>query len=287
MADDPIRTVLNTLIAGRFAVDTSQVLLDAGGGTQAYLARDRNASDGRRVAFAVSRDASPRVRALKGLTEPVDNLMTPLGHGIAPLHGGKGEGYFVVTNAPSGPPLSASLNAWPEKALTDLVLRPVAQVLEYLQLRKLTHRSIRLNNVFQAAPGQPVMLGGAWAAPPAMHQPGVFESPYSALCHPAGRGEGVIADDVYSLGVLLLTLLSGVVPMANMDDTTVIRWKMELGSFAALTREIPASGFFAELLRAMVADDTEHRPTPAQLLDSRTCVADVWQLVRPVAASNP
>ena len=267
MADDSFLPLSNDLIAGRYAVDTAQVLLDAGGGLPAYVARDRLSAEGRRVALAVSRDASPRTRHLKVLNELVDNLMVPLGHGVAPLAGGKGKGYFVVCTPPPGPPVSAGLNPWPEKVLIDLVLRPMARVLEFLHARRLTHRAIRPNNVFQAAPGQPITLGAAWAAPPAMHQPSVFESPYSAMCHPAGRGDGSIADDVYALGVLLLTLTAGRLPMANMDDTTVIRWKLDLGSFAALTRDIPVSGSLAELMRGMLAEDPDHRPQPDLLLD--------------------
>ena len=175
MADDLFLALSNTLIAGRFAVDASQVLLDAGGGLPAYLARDRMAADGRCVALAVSRDASPRARPLRVLNELVDNLMVPLGHGVAPLPAGKGVGYFVICTPPPGPPVSAALNPWSEKVLIDLVLRPAARVLEHLHGLNLTHRAIRPNNVFQSAPNQPVTLGAAWAAPPAMHQPTVFE----------------------------------------------------------------------------------------------------------------
>ena len=154
MADDSFLPLSNDLIAGRYAVDTAQVLLDAGGGLPAYVARDRLSAEGRRVALAVSRDASPRARHLKVLNEVVDNLMVPLGHGVAPLAGGKGTGYFVVCTPPPGPPVSAALNPWPEKVLIDLVLRPMARVLEFLHGRRLTHRAIRPNNVFQSAPGQ-------------------------------------------------------------------------------------------------------------------------------------
>jgi eukaryotic-like serine/threonine-protein kinase len=267
MADESLLALSNNLIAGRYAVDTTQVLPEAGGGLPAYLARDRMASDARRVALAVSRDASPRLRHMQSLDESIDYLMMPLGHGIAPIPGGKGEGYFVVCMPPSGAPVSADSNPWPEKALIDLVLRPVAAVLDILQARKLTYRAIRPNNVFQSAPGQPVSLGAAWAAPPAMHQPCVFEPPYVAMCLPACRGDGTIADDVYALGVLLLTLSGGRLPMANMDDTTVIRWKLDLGSFAALTRDIPLPGSLAELLRAMLAEDPDHRPLPGALME--------------------
>ena len=268
MADDSfLAPSTSTLIAGRFAVDPAQALLDAGGGLPAYLARDRMAADGRRVALAVSRDASPRLRHLKVLNELVDNLMVPLGHGVAPLQAGKGVGYFVICTQAPGPPVSAALNPWPEKVLIDLVLRPAARVLEYLHGRRLTHRAIRPNNVFQAAPGQPVTLGAAWATPPAMHQPAVFESPYSAMCLPSGRGDGSIADDIYALGVLLLTLAAGRVPMPNLDAAAVVRMKLDMGSFAALTRDMPVSGSLADLLRGMLAEDPEHRLPPGQLLD--------------------
>jgi hypothetical protein len=267
MSDNALLQQSNGLIAGRFAVDTSQVLLDAGGGIPAYLAYDRLAADGKRVALAVSRNSSPRAHHMTILVDPIDNLMVPLGHGVAPLAGGKGEGYFIVCSPPPGPPVSAALRVWPEKALLDYVLAPIAHVLEVLDRRRLTHRAIRPNNVFQSAPGQPVTLGAAWAAPPAMHQPAVFESPYSAMCHPAGHGEGSISDDIYSLGVLLLTLAGGKIPLANMDDSAVIRWKLDLGSFAALSREVGLSSSFADLLRGMLAEDPEHRPLPAALLD--------------------
>src|ERR1700761_83513 len=104
MADESLLALSNNLIAGRYAVDTTQVLPEAGGGLPAYLARDRMASDAKRVALAVSRDASPRLRHMQSLDESIDYLMMPLGHGIAPISGGKGEGYFVVCMPPSGAP---------------------------------------------------------------------------------------------------------------------------------------------------------------------------------------
>ncbi|HYZ23499.1 MAG TPA: hypothetical protein VE690_15225 [Rhodopila sp.] len=256
------------LIDGRFAVDTAKPLPAAGAGLPAFMARDRLMADAPRVALAASRDLSPRLDILETLTDPIENLMAPLGHGVAPSATRGVDGYFVVCTLPPGAPLSESKERWTDRALIDLVLRPIAQVLDTLQDYHITHRAIRLNNVFQGAPGQLVTLGAAWAAPPAFHQPAIFEPIYSAMCHSAGRGEGTTADDIYALGVLLVCLGSGKVPFAGLTDAAVVQWKLDMGSYTALTRDFMPSGLLSDLLRGMLADDPDHRPSPKLLLDT-------------------
>jgi len=255
-----------TLIAGRYAVSLAQPMPEAGGGPPCFAARDTRTGDTALIAIQVARDAPARAHPLHVLTQPMDGLLTPLAHGAAP--GPRGDaGYFVICPAPPGPPLTGRLRPWPEAALISFALRPIALVLEKLAAHDLTHRAIRLNNVFEGRRGQPLVLGAAWAAPPALHQPALFEPPYSAMCHPAGRGNGRIADDVYALGVLLLVLALGHAPMAGMDDTAILRRKMELGSHAALVGDERLPALVADLLRGMLAEDPEHRPTPTLLLD--------------------
>lgn len=264
MAADP--TLPDALIAGRYAVDPFRPLQGVGGGLSAYVTTDRRSGDARLVALAVGRHGAPRLSALQALDLPIDNLMGPVGHGVGPKPGG-GQGYYVICAAPPGPALSASLDPWPEALLLEHVLRPAAQVLATLQAAGVTHRAIRPDNVFVAARGQPVTLGAAWAAPPAMHQSAVFESPFSAMCHPAGRGDGTIADDIYALGVLLLVLATGQVPMADLDTATIIGRKLDLGSFAALNAGAVIPPFLSDLLRGMLAEDPEHRTQPKLLMD--------------------
>jgi len=100
-----------------------------------------------------------------------------------------------------------------------------------------------------------------------MHQPVLFEPPYSAMCHPAGRGDGGIADDVYALGVLLLTLALGRQPLAELDDAAILRLKLELGSHGALAGDERLPPIIGDLVRGMLAEDPEHRPTPTLLMD--------------------
>ena len=255
------------LIAGRYVVEVGRPLPPVGG-LPAFAATDQNTGRTDLMAIRVQRHLPPRPRALQALTVPIDGLLTPLVHGIAAAPGGSGEqAYYVICLAPPGPSLMVRTHPWSESELLECVLRPTALVLEQMQARGVTHRGIRLDNVFQQRPGQPVVLGSAWAAPPAVGQPALFEPPYSAMCMAAGRGDGSIADDVYSLGVLLLCLGLGKAPMAQLDDAAIVRRKLEVGTYAALLGDGHLPPVIGDLVRGMLAEDPEHRPPPSLLLD--------------------
>jgi len=249
-------------IAGRYVVDLARPIQGAGGGLPSFAVADLRSSRTDLIAIAVKRSEPARATVLHDLNEPIENLMHPVAHGTGP-----GPGYYVVCPAPPGPALSASMKPWPEAALINQVLRPIAQVLQKLEIRRLTHRAIRPNNVFAGPPGQPVTLGCAWAAPPALHQPPAYEPFYNLMCHPAARGDGAIADDVYALGCLLVALAAGQAPMVGANDAVALRRKLDTGSFVAIAGDVRLPAIIADLARGMLAEDPDHRPTPSMLLD--------------------
>jgi hypothetical protein len=101
------------------------------------------------------------------------------------------------------------------------------------------------------------------------------------MCAPAARGAGGIADDIYALGVTLLALALGRVPLAGLDDDAIVRRKLELGCFQALAGEARLSPLIADLVKGMLAQDPLHRPLPAMLADPAAARA------RHVAARPP
>ncbi|MGH7084770.1 MAG: hypothetical protein ACREFN_07235 [Acetobacteraceae bacterium] len=254
-----------SLVAGLYGIDPARPLPGFGGA--GAFAAHREGVPGDFVAIEVAAGSAPRALPLQALAgAEIPGLMLPLAHGPARLSGRK-PAYFVICPAPPGPSLATGLAAWPQERLLALVLRPVAKALERLAACGVTHRAIRPDNLFQATPSEPLVLGPAWAAPPASRQPALYEPPYVIQCHPAGRGDGTIADDVYALGVLLAVLALGRQPLADHDPDAIVRRKLAIGSYAAMAAEGPLPGALAEIVRAMLAEDPQARPTPQQLLD--------------------
>ena len=251
---------------GRYEVDPSRPLPSLGGGAEAFAIRDHDEL----MAVRVLTTAPPRPEALARLTEtllvgvslPVAHVAGRFADGLAPA---------LICMRPAGAPLGQGLQptrTWSEGELIACVLRPIVAVLAGLQALGVTHRAIRLDNVFQTKPGAPVTLGEAWSRPPAMLQPAWGEPPQSAMCHPAGRGQGLIADDVYALGALLVLLArGGDVELADAPTERIVTLKLQLGSYAVMSAGARLPAAIADLARGMLADGAEHRPQPALLAD--------------------
>ena len=277
------------LVADHFAVDFNHRLPHAAAGALAFAAIDRRHPRRELMALAVSATAPPRnVASL--WTSPPPGMLAPIAHGAGRDAVGR-LGWFVICDAPPGPPVweagQVSIPSWSEADIVACLLRPVATALAALHDQRITHRAIRPENLFRAgnaftaSPSEPVVLGAAWAAPPGSRQSALHEPPYSAMCLPAGRGEGRPADDIYALGVTMLALALGRLPLAGLDEAAIIRRKLELGSYAALVGQDRLPPVVADLARGMLAEDPEHRPAAALLLDPAAARA------RRVAARPP
>lgn len=252
-------------IDGRFVVDGTRPLPGAGGGLPSFVAEDRTGRLAGLMAVETRPDALPRAATLGTPLGDLAGVLVPLAHGPARGQEGRAD-WFVVCPAPPGPALwpeeAGSIAPWTEADLLRLLIVPVAAALEAMRLRGLTHRAIRPGNLFRADAAAPVVLGCAWATPPAYLQPAAFEPPYAAMCLPGGRGEGSVADDIYALGVTALALALGRMPWAALPGEEVIHRVLVYGGVAALAGEARLPGSLADLLRVMLAEDPGQRPPP-------------------------
>jgi len=80
-----------------------------------------------------------------------------------------------------------------------------------------------------------------------------------AAADPEARGEGTQADDIYALGVTILSLLLGKPPMETEEPGVIIQEKIAKSSFAALMPKTRFQFNITELLRGMLHDDPQLR----------------------------
>ncbi|WP_439578050.1 hypothetical protein [Elioraea sp.] len=254
---------------GNHAIDPlSPVRGVVGGGLNAFTARPLAADAPPGLAVVCRTQHPPRLRAIERLVmeDDIPHLMRPLGQDVVAWDGG--EARLIVYPLPPGPPLLPRDERRPPLREGDLiqnVVRPIGMVLSTLGDLGIVHRGIRPDNLFRPTSGGPAMLGEAWALPAAFAQPAVVEPPSSALCLPIGRGEGTMGDDLFALGVTLVALATGVWPMAGLDDASATRAKLERGSLVAILAEHRLPGGLVTLVRGLLAEDPDHRPSPAEL----------------------
>ena len=263
-----MRSEGGTTIAVHYERDHRRQVPALGGGWPAFAVVDRR-DPGRRLMAVQVRPAMPlRARIVDAREEaPPPNVLLPItdGAGLDPT----GQpGWFVICPAPPGPALNLAAGPWREQEIIGTVLLPAAAALQELEKRSFTHRAIRPDNLFRAGPGQPVTLGPFWMAPPGTGQPPTADPPFLGWCKTPRQGDGRIADDVYALGVTMLALWLGQMPLAGLDAQEILRRGLSLGSLASLLAGVPAMPtILGNLLRGMLAEDPDHRPSPALLME--------------------
>jgi hypothetical protein len=256
---------MDDLIATHYTL-APQAAPMAVGGLNGYAVTDKRESGRSLLAIQTKPALPPRSRLLSGRAAgPVPHAVMPLDYGPGRDPSGR-EAFFILCPPLPGPAIAAETRLWSETEAMRCLLLPAAAALDALAERGITHRAIRPDNIFRAGPGEKIVLGPCWAAPPASLQPAAFEPPYAAQCLACGRGEGTPHDDVYALGVTILwCVLGGAAEWA--DDAALLRRKLSAGSLAALAGQARLSPSLTDLLRGMLAEDPDHRPAPALLLD--------------------
>ena len=147
------------------------------------------------------------------------NVVSPLGRATVAIEGGKERRLAVINEAPGGHSLAQALTEREEPfsraEIAGVILPPIIDALEHLQVRGLSHRSIHPNNIFFTGPEHStIILGECYSSPPARHLPYAYEPPETAAADPSARGEDTVAADLYNLGVTILALVTGEQPGA-------------------------------------------------------------------------
>jgi serine/threonine protein kinase len=273
---DPSSTVSPSdalLVGNRVEMLSSRPQPDLDSGTNRAYAAQFKGGDGMSDLFAVVCDKNLPARldsitAMRGIDHPGILRMIDSGVVLWPHDGLRR--YVFAYQRPVAARMKQSVDE-PHELMSDdflihYFIKPMISSLVELSRAGIVHNAIRPTNIFWR-PGSTAMpqLGECMSSPAGYGQPVLFETPERAMCAPMGRGNGQHVDDSYALGVILAMLILGGNPMQGMDDETIIRTKIERGSFGALIGNRRISPANIEILRGLLADDARQRWTAADL----------------------
>jgi len=232
---------------------------------QAFVAEEKR--DNPRSLFAlIVRPGYPArlniLRTLKGVECP--GLMTLVDWGVVDWPPANRKVIAVIYERPMGGRVVAvganEFKRIDENDVLRKVINPLTAALKVLKAQNLTHRAIRPSNMYWAtAEKERIVIGDCATVPPAFEQPVIVETVESGMAHPAGRGAGNAADDVYAFGAAVACLLQGRVPLAGAEPDVIIRMKVLQGSYSVLVGDERLPLPIIEILRGALCDDAHER----------------------------
>lgn len=238
------------------------------GPVKAYAASElSDVSQATYYALVCEPNLTPRSRsAMAYATIPNPNLVRLVATGPLYWPPAGGQQYIFIYENLVGKPLTAEGDfrglGWKPELVQQVVVKPLIYVLQDLRNSDVVHGNIRPSNMFPIGAGGAVdrtVLGECLATPPSFCQPVLFETIERAMCSPIGRGQPTIDDDLYALGVSLAVILRHRDPMEGFSDDEIIRYKIDQGTYIALTGKDRFSGDILELLRGLLNDDQKQR----------------------------
>ena len=147
-----------------------------------------------------------------------------------------------------------------ERIVLSKIVPQLIETLGILEKLKIPHRGIRADNLFYNDVARSnVVLGESITTPAGSDQFAVYEPIESANAHAFARGVGKSASDVYAMGVLIVHLLLGRLPVENLTTEQIFTSKLDRGSYTLLTSDISLSSRMQLLLKGLLHDDPARR----------------------------
>lgn len=244
------------------------------GPVKAYLARSRDRGASNFFALVCEKHLMPRIGSLTGYKRLTGPAIVPLeSSGTTFWTPAKEERYIFLYKNVLGRRIQAlgqeEAMGWRQETVMDTVVKPIAAMLQEFRDTSFVHGAIRPTNMYaDTATGkvQHIILGDCLSLPPSYMQPALYEPIERAMAHPVSRGVGTIADDLYAFGVSLAVILRSHDPLQGKNAHDIIREKVEIGSYAAITGKDRFKGSILELLRGLLHDDPRERWTVDEMM---------------------
>jgi len=139
-------------------------------------------------------------------------------------------------------------------------VEPLIKAFQRLSGMGLTHRAVRLDNLYYMdEEKENLVLGECVSTPPGHDQPVLYESVECAMAMPSGRGPGFIGDDLYALGIGMVILLLSKDPTRKLSNDEIVHGKCDQGTYPFLCSKERIPLQLIEIVRGLLADAPEER----------------------------
>lgn len=234
-------------------------------GALAYQVVDKTNPQRELFALICDNQFPPRLSILpylKSIDHP--NLLKLVEYGIVDYAPRKSHNMALIYKKPAGPRIdSFSGEETPLRNSFERfksVLLSIVSACESLKDYHLTHRAIRLDNIYyKDSSRNEVVIGDCAASFPSLFQPAAYETIQNTLCIPQGRGNGKASDDIYAAGVVMLSLLLQKELAAELSAPEILRQKLKKGTYLSLLGNERIPNQFSGILKAILNDHEEHR----------------------------
>ena len=229
-------------------------------GAEAFECQDLGDASRKCVAFICKPNMPIRmklVKALHGVNAP--GIMSVLEYGAVDWPLSNDKRMAVVMPTPRGEKFIRNGAKDHAKLTVEQIIQqvamPIVSMMRELKNKGIAYRGISVENLFwDDGLKQKLILAESFTTPPAMRQASMFEPLSSAVCDPSARGKGSIADDVFSLGVLMLCLAIGKTPGRDMDQDELIYARIDQGTFNLYAGQNPIPSSIIDAVRGMIVD---------------------------------
>ena len=254
------------VVKDRFEIDASKPLPQYDSpNAKAYACRMNVGDHPDMIALVCDPKMPLRVEALEPLRGcPGRGLIRFVDHGVVNWAETRRRQAVLMFDRPGGPRVFSKMTDTIDPMSDDRIIRgfltPVIVTLRELSQRGVAHRNIRPSNLFYTDDSlRLIMLGECGSAPPGYNQPIFFESLECGMADQTARGEGGILDDLFAVGVTVLSLLIGRQPMGNVEPSQHVFDRINAGSYPVIVGSHRIQMNWMELLRGLLMDDPRER----------------------------
>lgn len=254
------------VLRDRFEIDPAKPLPDLSSPQAvAYHCEDRRGA-GRSLMALICRPDLPvragAMRSLKGVQAA--GMLHLIDYGVVDWPPASRRLVAVVYERPAGSRVLKAPNTRfepiPENQVIKKVIKPLVTALTEISTRGVTHRAVRLDNLFWFdTTKERLCLGDCTTAPPGYDNPAAYEPLDMAQANPEGRGQGYPKDDLYALGLTVISLLTGRDITEGWTTDEVVRAKLAQSTYAALSTEGRVPLNLIEFVRGVLCDDPKER----------------------------